>query len=188
METPFTQLNLSGIEHVWVEYHVAESLTYLTRLRSPNIPSLHLISMKVLSHSLPSAPVIRTLDVQYSCTCALYILWYIRACSVWCVEFVSTMMYSVLCTSYGGVRVVRGVWSVYPPWCIPVLCTSYGIWVSVVRGVWSVLVPMYPYVVATIFLPILQQDRAHTQHDIHCTLNLQYLYVINRNSHAACLH
>jgi hypothetical protein len=25
METPFTQLNLRGIEHVWVEYHVAKS-------------------------------------------------------------------------------------------------------------------------------------------------------------------
>jgi hypothetical protein len=28
MKTPFTQLNLSSVEHVWVEYHVAESELY----------------------------------------------------------------------------------------------------------------------------------------------------------------
>jgi hypothetical protein len=27
MITPFTQLNLGGVEHVWIEYHVAESGT-----------------------------------------------------------------------------------------------------------------------------------------------------------------
>jgi hypothetical protein len=25
MKTPFSQMNLSSVEHVWVEYHVAES-------------------------------------------------------------------------------------------------------------------------------------------------------------------
>jgi hypothetical protein len=28
MEAPFLQLNLSSVEHVWVEYHVAESIVF----------------------------------------------------------------------------------------------------------------------------------------------------------------
>jgi hypothetical protein len=30
MKTPFSQLNLISVEHVWVEYHVAESLSNTT--------------------------------------------------------------------------------------------------------------------------------------------------------------
>jgi hypothetical protein len=29
MKTPFLQLNLSSVEHVWVEYHIAESFSYI---------------------------------------------------------------------------------------------------------------------------------------------------------------
>jgi hypothetical protein len=40
METPFSQLNLSSVEHVWIEYNVAESPLYAVRIN-------HVISWEI---------------------------------------------------------------------------------------------------------------------------------------------
>jgi hypothetical protein len=122
METPFTQLNLSGIEHVWVEYHVAESLIYFTR----STDFVHPISHLCTWYPSKSCLLLENIPLSTQCSfdpypwcipvlCTSYGIW--GECSAWRVECVSTMMYS--CALY--ILWYMGecsVWSVYPPWCI----------------------------------------------------------------------
>jgi hypothetical protein len=42
IETPFTQLNLRSVEHVWVEFHVAESLSHTINANVASLKTLHL--------------------------------------------------------------------------------------------------------------------------------------------------